>query len=93
MLYLNLERLYRSVPSRERSYVRMSEADQIEALRAFRDQLIDQSTDADLSVVPDQFEIVQTSYTPNEGQVVAQLYFDFPTYREVKTIHLQRRTA
>lgn len=92
-LYLNLERLYRGVPSRERSYVRMSETDQIEALRTFRAELIDQSTDGDLSVVPDQFEIVQTSYTPNEGQVVARLYFDFPTYREVKryTYNVERR--
>ena len=93
LLYLNLERLYRRVPSRERGYVRMSEADQIEALRAFREQLIDQSTDVEVSVVPDQFEIVRTAYTPNEGQVVARLYFDFSTYREVKryTYNVERR--
>lgn len=49
--------------------------------------------DAALTVVPSDFEIERTSYTPNEGTVEAILRFDHDRYREVRlyTYQLERR--
>lgn len=49
--------------------------------------------DTALTVVPSDFQIQRTSYTPNEGTVEAILRFDHDRYREVRlyTYQLERR--
>lgn len=97
-LYLNLEKLYRQEPDRDRRYRReMSEAEQRERLDEFRQELIEQSDprDTGLTVVPDSYRIERTTYTPTEGTVVAELHFDFDRYRERKRYiyRLERRNG
>ena len=74
-LYLDVESLLRGNPAREREYVRMSEQERQEELAEFREQLRAESIDQEISAIPETFEILQTSYTQNEGQVVANLRF------------------
>lgn len=96
-LYLNLEKIYRQSPERDRRFRLMSERDQIEAVREFRETLIGQPSGADAALVqvPKTYEILQTSYSPNEGQVVTLLSFDYERYRERKryTFRLERRNG
>jgi hypothetical protein len=97
-LYLNLEKLYRQAPERDRRFRReLGEEAQRQLLDAFRTELVEQSDirNSDLTVVPDDYEIMRTTYTPVEGTVVAELLFDFDRYRERKryTYRLERRNG
>jgi len=92
-LYLDLESLYRSLPSRDARFRRMSQEQQRAALDRYRRDLMAQAVDQDILVIPASFEILQTSYTPFEGTVVVIERFRYPDYTEVKkyTYYLERR--
>lgn len=94
-LYLDLESLYLDVPARADAYRNMSETQQLAALADYRERLRSRSllSDDRLVVVPDDFMILETRYSATTGTVVADLFFDAPTYREVRryTYTLQRR--
>lgn len=96
-LYLNLEKLYRQSPERDRRFRRLSEEQQLQELREFRTRLQERPTgeDVELVLVPDTYEILQTSYTPIEGHVTALMSFDHDRYREIKryTFDLERRNG
>ncbi|POR04693.1 hypothetical protein AU468_02770 [Alkalispirochaeta sphaeroplastigenens] len=96
-LYLNLEKIYRQNPERDRRFRLLSEADQLDTIQRFRDDLVRQpsSSDAALVQVPSRYEILQTSYSPDEGRVVVLLSFDYERYREQKryTFRLERRNG
>ena len=97
-LYLNVEKLFRQSDARDRRYTRgASEAAQREMLDEYRQELQNASTPADtaLTVVPDSYRIIETSYRPTQGSVVVELYFDFDRYRERKryTYQLERRNG
>ncbi|MDA3949738.1 MAG: hypothetical protein PF508_10995 [Spirochaeta sp.] len=97
-LYLNVEKLFRQSDARDRRYTRgASEAAQREMLDEYRQELRNASEPADtaLTVVPDSYRIIETSYRPTEGTVVAELNFDFDRYRERKryTYQLERRNG
>jgi hypothetical protein len=91
-LYMDLESIYRRGAARERQFVNMSEQQQQEALMRFRDQLADNVISEDIVAMPSSFEIVQTSYTPDFGTVVATLRFRNPSFTDVKqyTYRLRR---
>lgn len=96
-LYLNLEKLYRQAPERDRRFVRLSEREQLEELLRYRAELEGRAVEQDVNlvVIPDDYEIVETRYSPNEGEVVAELRFNFNTYRERRryTYRLERRNG
>jgi hypothetical protein len=96
-LYLNLERLYRSVPTRNNSYIRLSEQEQLDTLSSYRRELEDRASGnaEQLVIVPDEFEILQTSYTPTSGTVRVMMYFDMRTFRERReyVYDLERRNG
>ncbi len=83
-LYVDEESLYRSVPERDRAFRRMSEQMQLETVIAYREELqrIAEEESDQLVLVPDEFTIIETSYTPTEGTVAVDSFFDEPTYRE-----------
>ena len=83
-LYLNLEKLYRQDAGQDRRFRRLSEMEQIQELERFRAQLEGRGIESDLVAAPSGFEVVRTTYTPTEGEVVARLLFDFDSYREIK---------
>jgi hypothetical protein len=92
-LYLDLESLYRSVPSRDERFRRMTEEQQRATLGQFRKNLAAETVDEDILVIPASFEILQTAYTPSEGTVTVLERFRYPDYTELKryTYYLERR--
>lgn len=96
-LYLNLEKIFRQSPERDRRFRRMGEQEQLDELRAFREAIESHPAPEDLALVQvaDDYEILRTSYTPIEGQVTARMRFDFDRYRERKeyTFDLERRNG
>ena len=49
--------------------------------------------DEDILVIPQEFEILNTQYTPSQGTVTVIEKFAYPDYTEVKeyTYYLERR--
>lgn len=94
-LYLNLEKLFRQSPERDRSFVRLSQEEQLERLMTYREQLRTQESqpDSSLIAIPDEFQIIETRYTPTDGTVTARLSFDRESYRERRqyTYEMERR--
>lgn len=92
-LYLDTESLLRANPARERRYLRLSEEERRLELQEFEAELQQDTTEDRINVIPDNYEIVRTSYTPSEGQVVALLRFEYDNFTEIKeyTYFLRRR--
>ena len=84
LLYFDLESLLLSEPARARRYELMSEADRQREIERFRDSLQNETIETEISAIPDEFRIIQTSYTPDQGEVVAELRFERPRFTEVK---------
>lgn len=94
-LYLDLETLLRANPDRERRFVRLSEEEQQQALEQFRQELRSERIEEAILVIPDQFEMVRTSYTQNEAEVVVDMRFNYDAYTEIRryTYLLERRDS
>jgi hypothetical protein len=92
-LYLDLESLYTQSPGRAESYRRMSDENRRAALDGFKRQLSSQVVDTDIVLIPTEFEILQTSYTPFEAEVLVKEKFRQRDYTEIKrfTYYLARR--
>ncbi len=92
-LYLDLESLYTQSPGRAESYRRMSEENRRKALADFRRQLSSQVVDTDIVLIPTDFQILQTSYTPFEATVLVTEKFKQRDFTEVKrfTYYLTRK--
>ncbi|MFW5806470.1 MAG: hypothetical protein ACOCWU_02265 [Spirochaetota bacterium] len=84
LLYLDTESLLRSSPERERRFQRLSEAERMEEIEAFEEELTQETVEDTINVVPDEYEIVETSYTEDEGSVVALLRFRYDDFTEIK---------
>jgi hypothetical protein len=82
-LYLDLESLYRSLPG-SGGYANMSETQRIETLKKFKNDLKNDMIDNDIIVIPSDFEVIKTSYTPTEGTVEVIQKYNYSGYREVK---------
>jgi len=92
-LYLDLESLLRRNPAREREYLRLSEEDRRDMLQEYKDQLKNERVDGDIVVIPQDFSIIKTTYTPTEGTVKVRMEFEYPNYTEIKeyTYYVRRR--
>jgi hypothetical protein len=92
-LYLDLESLYVKNPGRAEAYRRMSEENRRAALARYREQLRSETVDVDILVIPAEYEILQTRYTPLDAEVTVIERFRYRDYVEVKryTYYLERR--
>lgn len=92
-LYIDLEGLLQSDAARARSYARLSDEGRRERLVRFSEELQASLVDPQISAVPTDFEMVRTSYDPEEATVLVDQEFRFPTYSEFKryTYFLRRR--
>jgi hypothetical protein len=92
-LYLDLESLCTQSPGRAESYRRMSEENRRNALATFRRQLSSQVVDTDIVLIPTDFEIQETHYTPFEATVLVIEKFKQRDFTEVKryTYYLTRK--
>jgi len=94
-LYLDLESLYQRSPQGARVYKSLSEAKRIEEISRYKDALRNEKIDNEILTIPQEFEIVKTSYTPREAVVEVLQKFSYTGYREVKlyTYYLTRTDA
>lgn len=92
-LYLDLEGLLLRDPERARTYRRVSQAEQQRMLDAFAEALTRQTVDGDIVLSPNEFQIIKTTYTPDEGTVQVIERFANPDFTEVRlyTYYLHRR--
>jgi hypothetical protein len=92
-LYLDLESLYQARASRRESYRRLSEENRRAALEGFRRQLMEQAVDNDIVLIPSEFEVQETRYTPFEATVQVLEKFRERDFSELKrfTYSLTRR--
>jgi hypothetical protein len=91
-LYLDLERLLRQNPDRDRAFRRASEEERSRQLAQYRKDLMAQVVDQEVLLRPSSFEIQKTTYTPEEAQVIVRAAFTHTDYTEWKryTYHLRR---
>lgn len=92
-LYLDLESLYQSNPARERRYRELSEDERRATIEEYRNELRQQVVDTDILVIPTDFDIVRTTYTPDMGSVVVDEEFAYEDYTEIRryTYYVRRR--
>ena len=92
-LYLNLESLLKKNAARRRQYLSLSQEEQRRMLSEYKQDLKNERVDGDIVVIPENFEIIKTEYTPEEATVLVEERFKYPTYTEVKeyTYFLRKR--
>ena len=52
-----------------------------------------ETADETILLIPDEYTIIKTDYTPEKGKVIAILKFQYPGYKEIKeyTYYLHRK--
>jgi hypothetical protein len=92
-LYLDLESLYVKNPGRAEAFRRMSEENRRAAIARYKEQLRSETVDVDILVIPAEYDIIQTRYTPLEAEVTVIERFRYRDYVEIKryTYYLERR--
>ncbi len=92
-LYLDLGELIKNNPSRRDQYLNSSEEEMERIEEEYREQLRNAEVEGDIAVIPEEFEIIKTEYTPEEAEVLVTEKFQYPGYKEVKdyTYFLQKR--
>jgi len=92
-LYLDVESLLKNDPARRRRYLQLSQEDQMRMLEDYKQQLMNEQVDGDIIVIPEEFEVIKTEYTPEEATVQVIERFQYPGYVERKryTYYLKKR--
>ena len=93
-LYIDIEGLYLQDRGREESYNRQfSDAERRAAINTYRESLKNATTEEGFLLIPSEFRIQKTSYTPDEATVIVIEKFAYTDYTEVKqyTYYLNRR--
>jgi len=92
-LYVDVESLLLKDASRRRRFNRLSQEEQLAMIEDFREQMKQQRVDTDILVVPTDFTIEKTTYTPQYGNVIVREEFKYPDYTQIKeyTYYLENR--
>ncbi len=92
-LYLDLEALFLRNPGNEARFRASSEADRISMVNQYKEQLRSQTIDYDILLVPQEFRILKTTYTEEEGEVAVLMKIRYPDFTELKqyTYELQKK--
>jgi hypothetical protein len=83
-LYLDLESLFLRNPQRAARYKKLSQAGREELLDSYKIELMQEKIEQEILVIPQHFEILETTYTPERGSVIVLEYFDYRDYTEKK---------
>ena len=91
--YLDTARLYTARQQRREQFLRLSAFRQQEVLRDYEQNLLNNETDEGISLVPNEYRILQTTYGQSIGAVIVEQRYDEGSYVEVKrfTYDLERR--
>ena len=83
-LYLDLEQMLASDPSRRSRFNAASEAVRLDMIENYEAELMQSRAENEISLIPSEFQIERTSYSGNEGTVTAIEWFDYTGFREIK---------
>ncbi len=83
-LYLDLEQMLASDPSRRSRFNAASEAVRRDMVENYKAELMQSRAENEISLIPSEFQIERTSYSGNEGTVTAIEWFDYTDFREIK---------
>ncbi len=91
-LYIDVKNLMLQQPEIQRRYVRASDQEQRNMVAQFRKELEQQTTDYDILMIPSDFTVQKTEYTPTEATVEVLEKFAYPNYTELRqyTYYLHR---
>jgi hypothetical protein len=91
--YLDVESLYTDQPQRAAEYARLSALERQNVLADYREDLWNTATPEGISLIPINYAIQQTNYTPSRGTVTVEQRYDQGEYVEIKrfTYELERR--
>ncbi|MBN2442443.1 MAG: hypothetical protein JXJ04_13900 [Spirochaetales bacterium] len=92
-LYIDLETLLLRNPQRSVRYKKLSQSGREEMLNDYRLSLMQDKVEQDILVIPQHFEILETTYTPLNATVIVLEYFDYRDYTEKKryTYYLKKK--
>lgn len=92
-LYIDEEELFTDDPARAAVYRSLSAAEQDAALAEFREAIRNLNANVAIEDRPISFEILQTTYTPQEGTVQTRQRFEYEDFIEVReyTYSLEKR--
>ncbi len=92
-LYLDLEALLSRNEDRKRMYDRESDEGRRRMLEKYRNDLRESVVDGDIVVIPASFDIIETRYAGNSGNVRVLSKFDYREFRMLKeyVFELKRR--
>ena len=65
----------------------------MQLLDSYKESLMNQVVDNDIILVPESFEIINTTYTPLRGKVLVRELFKYRNYKEIKeyTYYLHKK--
>ena len=84
LLYLDLESLLQRNDEMRRRYLRASGQVQQEMVDQFRESLVQLRFDGDIALVPTRFDVLKTTYTPDEASVLVEQRFTVDDLTEIK---------
>ncbi len=83
-LYLDLEKLMIRNNEKEQKYIRSSDEKRQYMLNQYKNNLRKEIIDNDILIIPNEFNIIKTSYTAQEGIVDVIEKFVYPDFTEIK---------
>lgn len=92
-LYLDVTGIMLRDPEKERRYLRLPEEERVRMVEDFKQELSSERTDSDIIIIPDEFEVIRTMYTQQEGTVTVIEKFAYGNFTENKefTYYLRRK--
>jgi hypothetical protein len=92
-LYLDLESLLSQDSDLYRRYLRMSDEERRIELERYKERFRRETTTEGINLIPNEFDIIRTTYTSNEGNVQVIERFRYPDFTEVKrfTYYLRKQ--
>lgn len=92
-LYMDIESMFEKNDASRRRYRAASADDRARMLASYRADLMASRIDTDIVAVPEEFQIVKTTYSQTEGTVEVIEWFRYATFRERKgyTYYVRQR--
>lgn len=91
-LYLDVENIMLRNPRLQRQYRNSSPGERADMVERYKERMQESETEDEILQIPQDYAILQTEYTSSDGSVVAEQYFEYPTYTEIReyTYYLRR---
>jgi hypothetical protein len=92
-LYMDLETMLLRDSTKKSIYQRESDEGRMRMIERYRAELMKQTVDNAIVTIPNSFDIIDTKYTPHQGQVRVMERFKFGTYTELREYTYYLKTS